>query len=135
MILFIVGILVFIGTFIYGLKEWGWIGFGNSVAGPFLIGILAFFVTGFICMFLGFCVPESAVGEVNRTETSLIALKDNFAVEGNRYIYRACIEEELQYTYLYKEEGKGITSGRCDADKTYINYIQPNEQPRLIEIE
>ena len=102
---------------------------------PLLKGLVAFFITGFICSFLSFCIPESAVGEVNRIETPLIALKDNIAIEGNRYIYRGYIEEKLQYTYLYRKEGKGITSGRCDADKTYINYIKDNKQPRLIEIE
>ena len=136
MIVFIVGILVFVGAFIYELKEeWGCLSFGDNVAGPLLKGVVAFFVTIIVCFFLSLCIPQSAVGEVNRIETPLIALKDNFAIEGNRYIYRGYIEEGLQYTYLYKEEGKGVTSGRCDADKTYINYIKDNEQPRLIEIE
>lgn len=135
MIIFIVGFLVCIGAFIYELKGWGWQGFGDNVGAPFFKGLVGGFITIFVCFFLSFCIPQSAVGEISRIETPLIALKDNFSIEGSRYIYRGYIEEELQYTYLYKEEGKGVTFGRCDANKTYINYIKDNEQPRLIETE
>jgi hypothetical protein len=83
-------------------------------------------------------VPQTAVSEVSRSELQLIALKDNMAVDGyhgGRYVYRGYIDEELQYTYLYEAKGKGVTSGRCDADKTYINYTKDAEQPKLITIE
>lgn len=100
-----------------------------------LYGIVAILIATIISLILGNFIPETAIGEISRTETPLIALKDNMAVEGHQYAYRAYINEELQYTYLYEIEGKGLTSGRCDADATYINYIQPNESPRIIKIE
>ena len=77
------------------------------------------------------------MGEISRTETQLVALQDNISYQGycgSRYVYRGYFEEELQYTYLYEKEGKGITSGQCEADKTYINYIQGDKKPKLITV-
>lgn len=136
MFIWLSGLVVFVVLFVLSLymDGWHWANVGFSIMAGTL-GVLLGFLASII---VSFNVPQTAVGEVKRTETQLIALKDNMAVDGycgGRYVYRGYIDEELQYTYLYEEEGKGITSGRCDADKTYINYTKDAEQPKLITIE
>ena len=137
MIILIVGLLVFIGTVIHVvISEKGWCGFADTILLPAFFGLIASFISVLICLLASCAIPKTAIGEIGRTETELIALKDNMAIEGyhGRYVYRGYIDEELQYTYLYEAEGKGITSGHCDADKVYINHISSEETPKLITV-
>lgn len=135
MFIWLTGLVVFVVLFIVFLRTEGWCGatLGFSFGYSLMSLLLAFAISLLLTIF----VPQSVVGEVERTETQLIALKDNIAIDGycgGRYVYRGYFNEELQYTYLYEAEGKGITSGQCDADKTYINYIKENETPKLITV-
>jgi hypothetical protein len=114
----------------------GWC--GETLGIPIMVGVLGLLLAFLASIIVSFCVPSTAVSEVGRSELQLIALKDNMAVDGyhgGRYVYRGYIDEELQYTYLYEAKGKGITSGCCDADKTYINYTKDAEQPKLVTVE
>ena len=135
MFIWLTGLIVFVVVFVSFLRTEGW---SVEVFGfPILFGLASVLLAFLVSIIVGVCVPQTAVGEVKRTETQLIALKDNMAVDGycgGRYVYRGYIDEELQYTYLYEAEGKGITAGRCDADKTYINYTKDTEQPKLITV-
>lgn len=137
MFIWIFGLIVFVVCF--GLFIWtdGWHGIENFVL-PIILGITGLLVALLASVIISFWVPQSAVGEVGRSEVPLIALKDNMAIEGYRsgkYVYRGYIGEELQYTYLYEVKDKGVTSGRCDADKTYVNYTKDAEQPKLVVVE
>lgn len=136
MFIWLTGLVVF--AVFFGLFLWkeGW--YGATVAIPSALGIVSLVLTFLISIIVSFCVPQTAVGEVGRSELQLIALKDNMAADGyfgGRYVYRGYIDEELQYTYLYEAKGKGVTSGRCDADRTYINYTKDAEQPKLVTVE
>lgn len=136
MFIWIFGLLVFIGFMIFTIYDDGWDGIKRSIGIPFLLGIFGTMIAFIISFTLGCFTPNCFKGEIGRTETQLVALQDNMSYQGYRggYIYRGYFEEKLQYTYLYKEEGKGITSGQCKADKTYINYTQNGEKPKLITI-
>ena len=136
MFIWLTGLVVFVVFF--GLFLWteGWC--GETVGFPVMLGVVALLLAFLASIIVSFCVPSTAVGEVGRSELQLIALKDNMAVDGyhgGRYVYRGYIDEELQYTYLYEAKGKGVTSGRCDADRTYINYTKGAEQPKLVTVE
>ena len=136
MFIWLTGLVVFVVFF--GLWLWteGWC--GSTLGIPIMLGIVSVLLAVITSMFVSFCVPQTAIGEVGRSELQLIALKDNMAVDGyhgGRYVYRGYIDEELQYTYLYEAKGKGVTSGRCDADRTYINYTKDAEQPKLVTVE
>ena len=136
MFIWLTGLIVFV--IFFALFVWQEGCNGEVIGISMLLGILGLFLALLASIITSFCVPSTAVGEVGRSELQLIALKDNMAVDGyhnTRYIYRGYFDEELQYTYLYEAEGKGITSGRCDADKTYINYTKDAEQPKLVTIE
>ena len=138
MIILIISLLVFIGTVIYVvINEKGWCGFTNTILLPALFSLVTSVVSTLICLLVSCAIPETAIGEIGRTEAELIDFKDNMAIEGchGRYVYREYIDEELQYTYLYEVEGKGVTSGHCDADKVYINYISNEEAPKLITVD
>ena len=135
MFIWLTGLVVFVVFF--GLFLWtdGWR--GETIGIPLLLGIVSLVLALLASLVVSFCVPSTAVSEVDRSEIQLIALKDNMAVDGyhgGRYVYRGYIDEELQYTFLYEEKGKGITSGRCEADRTYINYTKEAEQPKLVII-
>ena len=78
---------------------------------------------------------DANIEQINETRTELIALQDNFGMNGTYYLHRAYIDEELQYSYLYNVEGKGICSDSVEADETYINYITEGERPYLVKHE
>jgi hypothetical protein len=136
MFIWLTGLVVFVVFFVWFLWAEGL--HGETFGIPIMLGIVSLLLAVLASIVISFCVPKTAVDEVSRSELQLIALKDNMAVEGyhgGRYVYRGYINEELQYTYLYEAKGKGVTSGRCDADKTYINYIKGAEQPKLVIVE
>jgi hypothetical protein len=136
MFIWLTGLVVFVVFFALFLWQEGWC--GEVIEISIMLGIIGLLLAFLASIIISFCVPSTAIGEVDRSELQLIALKDNMAVDGclnGRYIYRGYIDEELQYTYLYKAKGKGITSGRCDADRTYINYTKDAEPPKLVTIE
>ena len=136
MFIWLTGLIVFVVFFGLFLRTEGWC--GETVGIPVMLGVVCLLLAFLASIIVSFCVPQTAVGEVGRSELQLIALKDNIAVDGyhgGRYVYRGYIDEELQYTYLYEAKGKGVTSGRCDADRTYINYTKDAEQPKLVTVE
>ena len=136
MFIWLTGLVVFVVFFVLFLWTEGWR--GSTLGIPIVLGIVSVLLAVIVSIIVGCCVPQTAIGEVGRSELQLIALKDNMAVDGyhsGRYVYRGYIDEELQYTYLYEAKGKGVTSGRCDADRTYINYIKGAEQPKLVTVE
>lgn len=136
MFIWLTGLVVFVIFFGLFLRTEGWCGATFGI--PIGVGTISLLLAFLASLIVSFCVPKTAVSEVGRSELQLIALKDNMAVDGcygGGYVYRGYIDEELQYTYLYEADGKGITSGRCDADKTYINYTKDAEQPKLVTVE
>lgn len=136
MFIWLTGLGVFVVFFGFFLWTEGWC--GGTLCIPIIFGVVSLVLAFLASIIVSFCVPSTAVGEVSRSELQLIALKDNMAVDGyhgGRYVYRGYIDEELQYTYLYEAKSKGITSGHCDADRTYINYTKDAEQPKLVIIE
>lgn len=136
MFIWLTGLIVFVMCFIFFLWSEGWC--GETFGIPFAFGVVSLVLAFLASIIVSFCVPQTAVSEVGRSELQLIALKDNMAVDGyhgGRYVYRGYINEELQYTYLYEAESKGVTSGHCDADRTYINYTKDAEQPKLVTVE
>lgn len=138
MFILIISLIVFVGVMIFALIADGWQGFAETIGIPFILSLISALIVFLFSIILSELAPNSVINEVNRSEVQLIALKDNMAVESHyngRYVYRGYIDEKLQYTYLYEEVGKGITSGSCDADDTYINYIKGAEQPKLIIVE
>ena len=137
MFIWLTGLVAFVIAFVVFLRTGGWCGIENFCI-PAFLGLVGMLVALLASLIIGFCVPQTAIGEVGRSEVPLIALKDNMAIEGYHgrgYVYRGYIDEELQYTYLYEVKDKGVTSGRCDADKTYINYTKDAEQPKLVIVE
>lgn len=60
----------------------------------------------------------------------LIALKDNFQVEGNVFLFSSAVNDELKYTYIY-ETDMGMTTNSLKASDCYIKYINDNETPYI----
>ena len=65
---------------------------------------------------------ESKAIEYNE-DVKLIAIKDNFGINGRGYLFSSDVKDELKYVYLYGDEIRCITTNSVDADKTYIKYI------------
>ena len=136
MFMIIVGVLACGITFMWLLKKNGYFE-GYFIPMSLCIGLCGALVALLTALTVGgiaLCC-DANIEQTNETRTELIALRDNFGMNGTYYLHRAYIDEELQYSYLYNVEGKGICSGRVEADETYVNYITEGERPYLVKHE
>ena len=131
MIMFIICIVVAVGWFLWGLSEDG-IGFAFLLG--FFGGFIGFLI-GLLVALFGCCMFESMPAESKAIEynedVKLIAIKDNFGVNGQGYLFSSYVKDELKYVYLYEDEIRGITTNSVDADKAYIKYIDNSETPHI----
>lgn len=63
-------------------------------------------------------------------KTELVALKDNFQIEGTVFLLSSTSNDELKYTYIY-ETDMGMTIKSLKASGCYIKYIDDNEIPYI----
>ena len=129
--IFVICIVIgLIAGVIIAYKEWDWdiLMLGYGVIGG-LLGLLAGAV-----LWIGIALPcDSHRAVVDTKEVEIHALVDNAryssVVSGSVFIVQSRANEELKYSYMYKEEGKGFGFAEVDADHSYINYTK--EQPRV----
>lgn len=91
------------------------------------LSLVIFLIAG--CIFESLPAENKMVEELDRVE--LIALKDNFEMNGSAFLFSTVINEKLEYTYVYEEPGRGLTTASIDADEAYIQYIDESEQPYI----
>lgn len=133
MLILWIGIITMIIVFILSCIDCGFdgalliiapaIGFAASIISTLLILGIIF---GAAC-----CGADLQV--TSETKTELVALKDNFNMESNYYLFRSHGEEKLKYSYLFYVKDKGIIAGQVDADTAYLSYIKDNEKPYLMK--
>ena len=131
MIMLIICIVTAVGCFLWGLSE-------DGIGSAFFLGFFGGFIgllIGLLVVLFGCCMfenmpTESKVIEYNE-DVKLIALKDNFGVNGQGYLFSSYVKDELKYVYLYEDETRGITTNTVDADKAYIKYIDNSETPHI----
>lgn len=131
MIIGILAIAFMVGFLIHEHCSWG-ISFSSFVlsllvaaAGAF-IGLLACVITMGIFMVM----PEDTKVVEYGTKTELVALKDNFQVEGSAFLFSSVVNEELKYTYIYDTE-MGLTTNSISANYAYIKYVGEDETPYI----
>lgn len=131
MIIIICGVAAFLIVLIKYIKDYGF----ESLTIPFslLMGIAGTLVGVIIA--IGSCavfecqpIENCRIDMEDRTE--LVALKDNFQVEGSAFLFSSVVDEDLHYTYIY-ETDMGMTTKSIDSNKTYIKYIEANETPYI----
>ena len=131
MIAFIICIIAAVGCFLWGLSEDG---IGSAFFLGFLGGLIGLFI-GLLIVLFGCCMFESMPAESKAIEynedVKLIAIKDNFGINGRGYLFSSYVKDELKYVYLYEDEIRGITTNTVDADKAYIKYIDNSEIPHI----
>lgn len=131
MIMLIICIVVAAGCFLWGLSEDG---IGSAFFLGFFGGFIGFLI-GLLVVLFGCCMFESMPAESKAIEynedVKLIALKDNFGINGQGYLFSSYVKDELKYVYLYEDEIRGITTNSVDADKAYIKYIDNSEAPHI----
>ena len=131
MIIGILAIIFMVCFLIYEHRYWG-ISFGTFcfsllvAATGALIGLFACFIAMGIFM----TMPEDTKVVEYSTKTELVALKDNFQVEGSAFLYSSVVNEELKYTYIYDTE-MGLTTDSISADDVYIKYVGEDETPYI----
>lgn len=115
---------------------------GYCDCGDVIDGILSSLMSLFIGLLLGLMVWLVGMGSfgsvpAENRETiivedhELIALRDNFNAEGRGFIFSSYIDEDLYYVYLY-EGPRGITSGKVNAENTYIKYLENEDETPYI---
>lgn len=109
---------------------------GDTIFFSAMSGILSLLICFLIALLGGALFSsESNKGIHSDNTTALIALQDGNLLEGRSFFLGSgYVDEELKYTYMYLEEGKGYTVEQVNADWCYINYIVEGEQPYIREI-
>lgn len=136
MIIFVIPIICFIIALVGYI---GYYGFDFEGLGFATLISLAGFCVGLIILLfaiLGFEASDDAgkiIVETDRIE--LIALQDNYEIEGSAFLFSSIVDEEMKYVYLYEDPARGITYKSIDADECYIKYINENEHPYIQEWE
>lgn len=129
MFILFIGLIVLVWSIVYFIREDE--DFISSILATTLltlIGMLFASLTSTMVSGIGSCHANYETVATHQNE--IVCLQDSMGINGGRYAYRGYIDEKLQYVYLTKEEGKGITSKQIPADKTYINYTEEN--PRVV---
>lgn len=107
---------------IFGL--WYWVSEGHyfeDLIWVLLCGVAGLLI-GFVILLCAQPLFFDAQYDEQLVETvDLIALEDNFGVQGSAYLCSTQIDSELKYTYLYKST-RGLTTGTIDADDAYLRY-------------
>ena len=136
MIIFIFGITVMVGFLIYYIIE-----FDFDLSGlffSFTLGILGVLLGSIIIVivvnsyFAG--TDDANKVFIEKNQTQLVALKDNFQTEGTAFLLSASVNDKLKYTYIYETQ-QGMTTGSVDVDKCYIKYTDENTTPYIQEWE
>lgn len=124
----VVAMVIFLGVTIrdYGF-EWGFF-FMSFLVG--IVGSLVGVVITVIAMAIFSSTPIEDCKIVETDKIELIALKDNFQIEGSVFLFSSIVNEKLEYTYIY-ETDMGLTTQSIRADDAYIKYIDENETPYL----
>lgn len=120
MLFIIVSAVIFIVTFLYC-----WI-FEDAPGWGIILGSL-FACIGIVCtLTVGLFFTDESNMQVGQIDTYEIhALVDNASYEGhiagNVFLISGYVDEELEYRYMYKVDGKGYVFGSIDADQCYLN--------------
>lgn len=129
-LIFMIGAIPFL--LYWNHKEWG-LDLGSIAFSIFVGPIIGFFIGAMVMAtgnFILSTLPEDTrVIEICGDE-NLIALKDNFQVNGTAFIFTSVVDENLKYSFLY-ETDMGIKSYSVNADNSYIKYINANETPHV----
>ena len=116
------------------IKDWG---ISWRILEGIGLGCLVGLVCGFLLLLFGnafcSCATEDMVIDTIET-TELIALKDNYTIEGEAFLFSSTVNEDLTYTYLYNLPNKGITTESIKATNAYLNYISENAKPYIQKI-
>lgn len=131
MIIIICGVVIFLGTLIKWIKDYG---FELSTI-PFSLLMGAVGALGGLVIVLVGCgifecqpIEDCRIDMEDRTE--LVALKDNFQIEGSAFLFSSIVDEDLQYTYIY-ETDMGMTTKSVESNKAYIKYIEADKTPYI----
>ena len=116
---------------VISIKDWGfeWGNFLFSILvglGGFLAGLLIILFASAI--FSSTPIEDCKIVETDRVE--LVALKDNFQIEGSAFLFSSVVNEKLEYTYIY-ETDMGLTTNSIRADQAYIKYIDGDATPYI----
>ena len=131
MIVVICAVAATVISLIVAIKEWGfeWESFFSS----FLVGFGGFLVGMLLLLFASAIFSATPLEDCKIVETDkveLIALKDNFQIEGSAFLFSSVVDESLKYTYIY-ETDMGLTTQSVRADNVYIKYIDENATPYI----
>ena len=133
MIVFICFVVGMVSFLIYIYSDFGEISIGDFLF-SFVVGLMGAIIGVIVVFFVNVDFTDRPLEDCQITysdeKIELIALKDNFQVEGNVFLFSSTVNDELKYTYIY-ETDMGMTVKSLDADTCYIKYIGDNETPYI----
>ena len=133
MIMLVCFIALAAGFLIYEYHEFGMIEF-SDVLFSLVVGLLVATVSLVLMCPINVNFTDRPLEDCRITysdeKIELIALKDNFQVEGIAFLFSSTIDDELRYTYIY-ETDMGMTTQTLKANTCYIKYINDDETPYI----
>jgi hypothetical protein len=126
-------IIATVGFLIYEYFDFGMIDI-DDVFFSTLLGLVGGVVGLVIMLFVSISFNDRPLEDCRITysdeKIELVALKDNFQVEGTAFLFSSTVNDELKYTYIY-ETDMGMTTKSLKANGCYIKYIDDNETPYI----
>ena len=119
---------IFLG---YMHHEWGWE--WSSFFFSFIIALVGFLTGVMICFIASGIFSFQPIEDCRiekREQIELVALKDDFQIEGSVFLFSSVVDQELKYTYIY-ETDYGRTTNSIDADQCYVKYIGKDINPYI----
>lgn len=133
MIMIVCFIITVAGILIYEYSDFGMLDFGSFIF-SFVVGLFGGFIGLLIMLFVSMGFNDRPLEDCRITysdeKIELVALKDNFQVEGTAFLFSSTVNDELKYTYIY-ETDMGMTTKSLKANGCYIKYINDNETPYI----
>ena len=105
----------------------GFYSFWETLFGSAGLAFMVFLVGFLIALVLSVAWEDAPVEIISSTDHKIVALQDNFGLEGNFFLGSGYVDDELSYTYMHYVEGCGYKAETVDASNAYIEFT--DEQP------
>ena len=109
-------------------------GFWETLFGSAGLAFMVFLVGFLIALVLSVVWEDAPVEVISSTDYKIVALQDNFGLEGNFFLGSGYIDDELSYTYMHYVEGRGYKAETVDASNALNNFLKQSYYPNQVTV-